>query len=49
VKSGFLPVKGAKHIFDLGLAPGSDGWDSGIGPGYEFIFRELENAHRGLF
>ncbi|KPM35785.1 Conidial yellow pigment biosynthesis polyketide synthase, partial [Neonectria ditissima] len=27
VPCGFLPVTGGKHIFDLGLSPGSEGWD----------------------
>ncbi|KAJ0165997.1 Conidial yellow pigment biosynthesis polyketide synthase [Colletotrichum tanaceti] len=42
VRSGFLPVEGARHIFDLGLVPGSEGWDAGVGPGYEFLLEELE-------
>jgi acetyl esterase/lipase len=47
VLCGFLPVTGAKHIFDLGLTPGSDGWEIGVGPGYDFLVRQIENAHRG--
>ncbi|KAF6842710.1 polyketide synthase [Colletotrichum musicola] len=46
VRGGFLPVRGARHIFDLGLAPGSEGWDAGVGPGYGFLLEELESAHR---
>ncbi len=42
VRSGFLPVPGAKHIFDLGLAPGSDGWAASVGPGYDFLMGQLE-------
>ncbi|GKT46885.1 non-reducing polyketide synthase mapC [Colletotrichum spaethianum] len=44
VRSGFLPVQGARHIFDLGLVPGSEGWNVGVGPGYEFLLEELESA-----
>ncbi|KAK5991527.1 Non-reducing polyketide synthase ascC [Cladobotryum mycophilum] len=44
IKSGFLPVRGAKHIFDLRTTPGSEAWDKSIGPGYEFILKELETA-----
>lgn len=46
VKGRFLPVHGARHIFDLGLAPGSEGWDAGVGPGYDFLLEELASAHR---
>ena len=45
VKSGFLPINGGKHIFDLGISPGSKAWDESIGPGYDFLLGELENAH----
>lgn len=48
VKSGFLPVAGGKHIFDLGLLPGSQAWEESIGPGYDFLLGELETAHRGF-
>ncbi|OBR09777.1 Polyketide synthase [Colletotrichum higginsianum IMI 349063] len=48
VRSGFLPVEGAKHIFDLGLVPGSEGWNAGVGPGYEFLLKELESNQRGF-
>ncbi|KAF7562621.1 hypothetical protein G7046_g1520 [Stylonectria norvegica] len=44
VPCGFLPVTGAKHIFDLGLIPGSEGWDVGVGPGYDFLLRHIENS-----
>ncbi|KAH7118688.1 polyketide synthase [Dactylonectria estremocensis] len=44
VPCGFLHVTGAKHIFDLGLAPGSEGWDIGVGPGYDFLIRQIEHA-----
>ncbi|KAF6805335.1 hypothetical protein CMUS01_14648 [Colletotrichum musicola] len=46
VQGGFLPVHGARHIFDLGLAPGSEGWDAGVGPGYTFLLEELASALR---
>ncbi|CAN8103581.1 unnamed protein product [Discula destructiva] len=45
ISGGFLTVKGAKHIFDLGLAPGSVGWQEGIGPGYEFLIDQIERAY----
>ncbi|KAF7554686.1 hypothetical protein G7Z17_g2695 [Cylindrodendrum hubeiense] len=34
VQCGFLCVAGAKHIFDLGLSPESNGWELGVGPGF---------------
>ncbi|GAB1313206.1 hypothetical protein MFIFM68171_03416 [Madurella fahalii] len=42
VDGGLLTVKGQGHIFDVGLAPGTEGWEEGIGPGYEFLLRLLE-------
>lgn len=42
VPCGFLHVTGARHIFDLGLAPGTEGWDIGVGPGYDFLIRQIE-------
>ncbi|KAK8859943.1 polyketide synthase [Apiospora arundinis] len=44
VRGGLLSVQGAKHIFDLDLAPGSEGWKPYIEPGYEFLFSELADA-----
>ncbi|KAH7305897.1 putative polyketide synthase [Stachybotrys elegans] len=46
IRGGFHAVKGGKHIFDLALTPGSQGWAEHIAPGYDFIFTELENAAR---
>ncbi|KAK4172022.1 hypothetical protein QBC36DRAFT_197978, partial [Triangularia setosa] len=43
VESGILVVEGEGHIFDLGLAPGVDGWEGGVVPGYEFLLRCLES------
>lgn len=42
VRSGFLPVKGEKHIHDLTLKPGTAKWDSQVGPGYAFLFGEID-------
>ncbi|KAK7912247.1 hypothetical protein PG985_014728 [Apiospora marii] len=39
VRGGLLSVKGAKHIFDLDLAPGSEGWKLYIEPAYEFLLQ----------
>ncbi|PSR83579.1 hypothetical protein BD289DRAFT_467698 [Coniella lustricola] len=47
VACGLLPVKGAKHIYDLGLTPGSKGWESGVGPGFDFILEHIEGAAMG--
>ncbi|KAK6857989.1 hypothetical protein PG995_005688 [Apiospora arundinis] len=44
VRGGLLSVQGAKHIFDLDLAPGSEGWKLYIEPGYEFLLSELADA-----
>ncbi|KAH8900522.1 polyketide synthase [Thozetella sp. PMI_491] len=44
VAYGFLPVAGAKHIFDLDLVPGSEGWKSYIEPGYRFLMEHIENG-----
>jgi acyl transferase domain-containing protein/acetyl esterase/lipase/aryl carrier-like protein len=46
LRGGFLGVKGAKHIFDLALTPGSKGWEQNVAPGYEFLLREIEDAHK---
>lgn len=44
VRGGLMFVKGAKHIFDLDLAPGSEGWKLYIEPAYEFLLNEVEDA-----
>ncbi|PWY93856.1 ketoacyl-synt-domain-containing protein [Aspergillus sclerotioniger CBS 115572] len=41
VKSGLLPIPGARHIHDLTLAPGSEGWEMGVEPGYKFLFEQM--------
>ncbi|KAL8722875.1 MAG: hypothetical protein Q9225_000708 [Loekoesia sp. 1 TL-2023] len=41
VRGGLLAVPKARHIHDLKLTPKTAGWDQGVGPGYEFLFREL--------
>lgn len=46
IPSGFCTVEGAKHIFDLGLAPGSVAWEKGVGPGYEFLIGQIERSFR---
>ena len=38
VKAGLGRVQGKKHIHDLALKPGGDGWTDGVGVGYDFIF-----------
>lgn len=42
IKSGFLPVKGERHIHDLTLKPGAAKWDSQVGPGYAFLLGEID-------
>ena len=34
-------VKGKGHIHDLALKPGGDGWQDGVGVGYEFVFQVI--------
>ncbi|KAK4182798.1 ketoacyl-synt-domain-containing protein [Podospora australis] len=41
VKCGMLKVDGARHIHDLDVTPGTEGWTRGVGPGYEFVFSVL--------
>ena len=36
-KSGFGKVKGKKHIHDLGLKPGDEGWESEVECGFRFL------------
>ncbi|KAI9152369.1 polyketide synthase [Paramyrothecium foliicola] len=47
IRNGFLAVKGAKHIFDLGLALESQEWNKCVAPGYEFLIDEVKRAHHG--
>ena len=42
IKSGFLPVKGVKHIHDLNLKPGMEKWKEQVAPGYEFLLQALK-------
>ena len=44
VKAGLGRVHGKKHIHDLALKPGADGWTEGVGVGYEFIFKVVVGA-----
>ncbi|KAK8137267.1 6-methylsalicylic acid synthase [Apiospora sp. TS-2023a] len=44
VRGRLMSVEGAKHIFDLDLAPGSKGWELDIEPAYEFLLNELGDA-----
>lgn len=48
VDVSFVSVGGARHIFDLDLAPGSEGWARYIEPAYEFVLRGLEEANIGV-
>ncbi|KAL8770525.1 MAG: hypothetical protein Q9209_003781 [Squamulea sp. 1 TL-2023] len=41
VASGILIVEGAKHIHDLGVDEGSQMWEEGVGPGYDFLLKHL--------
>lgn len=41
LKSRLVVVKGAKHIHDLSLKEGDEGWWEGVGIGYEFLFQQL--------
>jgi acetyl esterase/lipase len=41
VKSGFIPVPGQRHIYDLALSPGMAKWDDWVAPGYHFLFEIL--------
>ncbi|KAI9709676.1 MAG: hypothetical protein M1828_002375 [Chrysothrix sp. TS-e1954] len=41
VKGGLAAVKNVRHIHDLKLVEGDDGWWQGVGVGYDFLFREL--------
>lgn len=41
VRGGLGEVRGVRHIHDLGLRKGGDGWWEGVGVGYDFLFGEL--------
>ena len=41
VKAGLAEIKGARHIHDLSLKEGDEGWWNGVGVGYDFLFKEL--------
>ena len=41
ISCGLLTVKGAKHIHDLNTEPGSEAWETGVGPGYRFLLKAL--------
>ncbi|TVY45279.1 3-methylorcinaldehyde synthase [Lachnellula subtilissima] len=38
IRHGFLPLEGLDHIHDLRLRPGSEEWNTQVGPGYQFLF-----------
>lgn len=42
VNGGLGTVQGVRHIHDLGIREGDEGWWKGVGVGYEFLFRELK-------
>ncbi|KAL9636860.1 MAG: hypothetical protein Q9164_002564, partial [Protoblastenia rupestris] len=42
VKGGLLVVPSARHLFDLSLRPGDEGWESDVLPGYRFLLQMLE-------
>ncbi|PYH99806.1 ketoacyl-synt-domain-containing protein [Aspergillus ellipticus CBS 707.79] len=44
IKHGFLPIPGERHIHDLTLTPGSEGWENGVAPGYKFLLEQIELA-----
>lgn len=44
VECGLGRVRGKKHIHDLALRPGKEGWDEEVGLGYDFIFRVVEQS-----
>jgi hypothetical protein len=41
VRGGLGKVKGVRHIHDLELREGREGWWEGVGVGYAFLFGEL--------
>ena len=41
VRGGLATVKGSRHIHDLKTKEGDQDWWSGVGVGYNFLFKEL--------
>lgn len=41
VRGGLGEVFGMRHIHDIGIREGGEGWRKGVGIGYEFLFGEL--------
>ena len=41
IRTGLATVKGARHIHDLKLNEGDEGWYEGVGVGYDFLLAEL--------
>ena len=41
VRGGLGVVEGARHIHDLKVAEGDEGWWDGAGVGYDFLLKEL--------
>ncbi|PSN66430.1 ketoacyl-synt-domain-containing protein [Corynespora cassiicola Philippines] len=41
IEGDLLTVKGARHIHDVALKPGSKRWEETVAPGYQFLFRHL--------
>ncbi|KAL6720906.1 hypothetical protein ACLMJK_000005 [Lecanora helva] len=41
IKASLAVIEGARHIHDLRLKEGDDGWRKGVGIGYDFLFDEL--------
>ena len=39
VRTGLSTVKGKGHIHDLALKPEQEGWQEGVGAGYDFVFQ----------
>lgn len=44
VDCGVIVVPEAKHMYDIFLKPGKKGWESGVLPGYEFLFKALRKS-----
>ncbi|PWY75480.1 ketoacyl-synt-domain-containing protein [Aspergillus heteromorphus CBS 117.55] len=42
IECGLLAIPGARHIHDLSLMPGSEGWEEGVAPGYRFLLERIE-------
>lgn len=41
VRGGLGEVRGVRHIHDLEVGEGGEGWWKGVGVGYDFLFAEL--------